>query len=417
MNKIALLFTGQGSQCTGMGKNVYEKFSGSKQIFDEASDILGKDIKKICFEGKSEDLARTENTQIALYTACMAIFNAYEQEVGIRPFCAAGHSLGEYAALTCSGAIEFRDCLKLVQARARYMQEAIDQSRGIMCAIRGISRTIVEDMLKESESKGVVISNYNSPNQVVISGYSDAVEAMGKKLENAGGNVIQLQIKAPFHSPIMQEAADKFKLELGEYTFKEMKWPVISNITAQPYNSSNELKEMLADQIVKPVQWESTMRYMENSSVNIAVEIGPRNILKNLARENCPKLTVYAYDNEKDINEMAGLLEKSHGGRNTGEAKNLFIEKCVANSVCARNRNWDRDQYEEGVIKPYREVKNIYYTLKDSGTEASIEQVKQAYKMLLSVFNTKKVPEGEQKIIIAEIINETNIKSVIDKLD
>lgn len=416
MSDVALIFSGQGSQYSGMGKKVYDRFPRCRRIFEEAGDILGRDISRLCFNGSSEELSRTENTQVAIFTVSMAMFCAYEHEIGIKPACAAGHSLGEYAALTSSGAIDFKDSIRLVRARAAYMQEAAEKSKGLMCVLGGIDRSAVERVLKENpeEMGDVVISNYNSPEQIVISGTSDAVTKAGGRFEKMGAKVTQLEIKAPFHSPLMREAADKFKDELNKYTFNEMKWPVISNISALPYKDSGELKNMLADQMVRPVKWEETMKYIGKASVKIAVEMGPRAVLKNLAKKNCPHLEVFTYDSDEDIKAVLCAAAGSNYELMEGKTRELFIEKCIAAAVCTRNRNWDDDEYREGVVKPYREVKESFYQLKDSGGEATVEHVMQAYNMLTSVLDTKRVPNGERKMLLEEIFEETKTKDLFN---
>ncbi|NOU63265.1 ACP S-malonyltransferase [Paenibacillus sp. LMG 31461] len=404
MNQLALLFPGQGSQYSGMGKRVYDLFPKAKQTFEEASDILGRDMIKLCLEGSSQELSQTENTQVALYTTCMAMFYAYEQEIGIVPSYVAGHSLGEYAALTSAGVIEFRDGLNLVSARAKFMQEAIKQNKGVMCVILGISSNIVKQVCERYVNQ-VVISNYNSPEQVVLSGNKEVVQVVSTELEQMGARVFPLEIKAPFHSFLMQEAAVQFKNELNKYTFNETRWPVISNITGLPYDTK-DLQELLAEQILKPVQWEKTMDFLLNMSVERIVEIGPRMILKNLAKENCPRMATYSYDNENDVNILMQSVNQTFDHSNAF----LFIEKCVAAVVCTRNRNWNDTEYQAGVAKPYKEVKEMYYLLKDNGAQATMEQVEKAKIMLINALNTKMVPEEEQKSIYQEISGATGIE-------
>lgn len=399
MKKIGIVFSGQGSQYIGMGKSMYNKYSEVKDVYEEASDILKLDVKKLCFEDELHQLARTDFTQIAIYTTSMAMYQVYKKEFGLRPACLAGHSLGEYTALTVSNVISFQDGLKIVQARGRYMQEMIEKNGGCMKCIIGTGKGLVQNICqKYSTEEGLlVVSNYNSPKQNVISGDSACVEAAGAELTKLGARVVEMEVKAPFHSPYMIEASKKLKDFLSQYQLGDFSIPVISNINARVYQSSNELYEMLPRQMVKPVKWSDTMKYMEETGVDTILEIGPKAVLKNLVKRNCNGLDAYSFDSEEDVQSLREKLSR----RKTDWKQ--FVETCIAEAICCKNHNLNNEELEHGFVSPYRAIKEQYYQIKDSGESVSLELAKQSYEMLKSVLETKKVPEAECESILDQL--------------
>lgn len=413
MKKVALLFPGQGSQYIGMGKKFYERYPIAKETFEEANDALGFDIRKLCFEGDMEKLTMTKNTQPAILTMGVAMFRIYMQEIGIEPSYLAGHSLGEITALSCAGAIPFQDAVKMVHNRGKFMQETTEFGIGSMAAISGLSWKEIEDecKIKRESGKLVVISNYNALNQVVISGYKDAVEEVASNLHEKGGRITPLDVSAPFHSPLMKLASEKFGDELTKYEYSRLKWPVMSNITALPYEDSSRIAENLKKQIVEPVKWQATIEYLEKNKVEIGIELGPKTVLKNLMKKNSERIKAYSYDKEEDVQVLKTELNVN---KNTGsiekDNKMSVITRSMAIAVCTKNNNWDEKEYEKGVIQPYRKVKEIQAEIEREDKEPTIEQMREALKMMRSVFITKRTPEKEQIERFNQIFNETGTR-------
>lgn len=405
MNKIVLLFPGQGSQYVKMGKDLYDEFACAKQVFEEANDVLGFDLKALCFEGDQKELTKTENAQPAILTVSVAAYRAYMQEVGVKPICSAGHSLGEYSALTCSGVIEFCDAVKIVRQRGIFMQEAAMLGTGTMAAIIGLDRKVVEQECKKVSGgdQVAVISNYNSPNQYVISGHREAVENASKNLEAMGALVTPLKVSAPFHSPIMEGAAKKMKEKLLSYKYNNFQFPVISNVTAFPYGGLDKVVENLTTQIVEPVRWSESMEYVKSLRPDVTVEIGPKTVLNSLMKYNAPNIKCYSSDRSEDVDEMIKLFEERKADRSIPS----LVTRAMAVAVSTRNRNWDNEEYQKGVSEPYKEIQEMQETIETSGAEPTLEQMKKALEMLKSVFTTKKTPTEEQVERFNQIFNET----------
>ncbi|MBW9154629.1 ACP S-malonyltransferase [Clostridium estertheticum] len=403
MKKVALLFPGQGSQYIGMGKTFYDGYPIAKETFEEANDVLGFDIRKLCFQGDMEKLTMTENTQPAILTMGVAMFRVYMKEIGIEPSYLAGHSLGEIIALSCAGAIHFKDAVKMVHNRGKFMQEATAFGTGSMAVISGLNWKEIEDECKIKRERGklVVISNYNACDQVVISGYKEAVKEVATNLYEKGGRITPLNVSAPFHSPLMKLAAEKFEIELTKYKYSKLKWPVMSNITALPYEDSSRIIENLKKQIVEPVKWQAIIDYMERNGVKIGIELGPQEVLKNLMKKNSNRIKVFSYDKKEDVQ----LLE-SMGKDN----KMRVLTKSMAIVVCTKNNNWDNEEYQKGVIEPYRKIKEIQMKIEKEGKEPIIEQMREALEMMRSVFITKGTPKEEQIERFNQVFNETGTR-------
>ncbi len=343
MNKIALLFPGQGSQYIGMGKKICDTYKVAKDIFCEANDILGWDIQKLCYEGNIEELTKTYNAQLSILTTSVAMYKVYMEEIGVRPEMMAGHSLGEISALTCAGAIEFKDALKLVRKRGQLMHESAMETEGAMVAILGVEKEKIEEQFVKLGVKEIVIANHNSKNQVVISGFRESIERVLNHFNLLGWKFIQLNVSGAFHSPLMQKAAEQFKDEIKKYNFKELQCPVISNFNAQPYVSSKQITEILPKQIVSTVCWHESMEYLLNNNIDTCIEIGVGNVLTKLLKGN-KLIRVFALDSQTDICSL-----KQH----VAEAK---LEISVDESSFINNKN----ENEENFVKLEGKLNNSY---------------------------------------------------------
>lgn len=408
MKRLVLLFPGQGSQYVKMGKELYDSYACAREVFDQANEALGFDLKKLCFEGDIDELTKTENAQPAILTASVAAFKVYMEKIGITPVCAAGHSLGEYSALVCSGAVNFTDAVRIVRQRGKFMQEAAAQGTGLMAAIGGIDVDVIESECKKvSDGEHIaVVSNYNAPNQTVISGHREAVELVGENLKKMGGTVTFLKVSAPFHSPLMQSAAEKLKGEIEKYQFNSFKFPVISNITALPYEGSASIIGNLTSHLILPVQWVNSMKYVVDSGVSVAVEVGPGKVLKNLMKRNSAEVGCYSFDESKDVEELLKLnnTEDKNAAQENGST---VVTRCMAVAVCTPNSNWDNEEYQKGVVEPYKKIQEMQEEIEKSGQKPTIEQMQEALQMLKSVFITKKTPVKEQIERFNQIFEET----------
>ncbi|HOY08741.1 MAG TPA: ACP S-malonyltransferase [Candidatus Omnitrophota bacterium] len=298
MSKVAFIFPGQGAQYVGMGKSLYEHSSEAKAVFDQADEILGKNLKDIIFEGPVETLTSTAYCQPAILTTSFAAYKALSGR-GIQPAFLAGLSLGELTAVAVSGALSFEDTLKLVERRAAFMEEATRLNDGKMAAVIGLDK---ETIIGICQKAGAEVANFNSPQQIVITGHAEKVADACCLLKAAGAkNVVPLEVSGAFHSSLMRAAEEKFKQELERYAFKDTEVPLVSNVNAKPATQAEVVRGNLSRQITSSVQWVDSINFMEREGVINFVEIGPGKVLKGLLRKINAQFQVINVDKFEDI--------------------------------------------------------------------------------------------------------------------
>ena len=280
--KLAFVFPGQGSQKVGMLADLAAAFPEVKNTFAEASDALNYDMWALVQEGEQAQLNLTETTQPVLLTASVAVWRLWLAQGGLRPSMMAGHSLGEFSALVCAGAIDFADAVRLVRARGQYMQTAVPVGEGAMAAVLGLDDAKIEEICAATE--GVVEAvNYNSPGQVVVAGHTQAVEAALGALKDAGAKrAMLLPVSAPFHTSLMRPAGEKLAQALAELTINAPVIPVVHNVHAQTEANPAQIKELLTQQIYSAVKWVSCVQTMTDSGIEMTVECGPGKVLSGL---------------------------------------------------------------------------------------------------------------------------------------
>ena len=305
MSKIAFIYPGQGAQAVGMGKDFYEKSPLSRTIFDQASEAVNLDLKKLCFE-ENDLLDKTEYTQVAMVTACLAITRAVES-MGLHADMTAGLSLGEYCAIAVAGGMCDLDAIRTVRSRGIFMEHAAPEGSGAMSAVLGMDAAVIENVLNGRE--GVSIANYNCPGQVVIAGATEAVKQACVEMKEAGAKMaIMLKVSAPFHSTLMEPAAKKLESVLSDITIHDAQIPVYANYTAKPELKADEIRKNLIMQAAHPVLWDESVRNMIADGADLMIEAGPGTVLSGFMKRISRRTrTLHAEDAETIENVLTSL--------------------------------------------------------------------------------------------------------------
>jgi [acyl-carrier-protein] S-malonyltransferase len=310
MSKTAFIFPGQGSQAVGMGKDLFDNFSISREVFEEADDALGFSLSEMCFSGTVEDLALTSNTQPAILTVSVAAFRAMVSEGFPIPDFVAGHSLGEYSALVAAGAVNFTDAVKTVRKRGTYMQNAVPFGVGAMAAILGLPLETVEITCEEAKQGQVCnAANINSPSQVVIAGNTEAIDRAIEILKERGAKrAIKLNVSAPFHCALMLPAQEKLAADLQEIDFKDLTVPIIENFSAESNVKGERVRTALTEQVSKPVRWAQSVENLIVEEVKTFVEVGAGRVLSGLVKQINRDVRILNVENSTSLKEALNNL-------------------------------------------------------------------------------------------------------------
>lgn len=306
MSKTAFLFPGQGVQKCGMGEDFYRNSPQAARFYEEAGDILGLDMKALCFE-KNDLLDQTEYTQAALVTTYLAMCRELEQR-GIKPDMTAGLSLGEYAAIAAAGAMSDLEAVRLVRKRGMLMQHTVPSGEGAMCAILALEEKKIEEILEDIQD--VTIANYNCPGQIVITGKTDAVKLAAEKLKEVGARrTLMLNVSGPFHSPMLKPAGETLRKELEQVQFQDLEFPYVTNVNAQKVTKKSEISDLLVRQMYSSVRWMQSMETMLADGVDTFVEIGPGKTLEGFLKKIDKNVQVLHVSCWEDLDQVSQILK------------------------------------------------------------------------------------------------------------
>ena len=305
---FSVIFPGQGSQSVGMAKNLYNNYRFIKELFDKADEILGFSLSKIILEGPKEELDQTENTQPAIFLVSYSIFEMIKRETELdlrKAKYFAGHSLGEYTALTASGSLDFDQAIRLLKIRGNAMQSAVPKGEGGMLAVLGTEIKNIYDLLQENEKKyECFIANDNSNGQVVLSGRNKDLGLLVEDLKKKSIKNIKLPVSAPFHCKLMSSATEIMRKEILNTEFKNPNNVIISNVTGKEANNSSQIKKLLIEQIESPVRWRESIIYMINKKVRKFIEIGPGKVLSGLIKRIDKSVNLISVNETEDLKNI-----------------------------------------------------------------------------------------------------------------
>ena len=314
-HSTAFVFPGQGSQKIGMLAESYDRFPAVRATFEEASQVLGYDMWDLIQNGEQEALNLTETTQPVLLSASVALWRAWLDEAGAAPAVMAGHSLGEFSALVCAGALEFADAVQLVRQRGAFMQTAVPVGEGAMAAIIGLDDEAINEICgRVAQSSGEVVSavNFNSPGQVVIAGHTDAVAAAVDALKQAGAKrAMPLPVSAPFHTSLMKPAGEKLAEAIAAINIASPAIPVIHNVHADSETDPEKIRSLLVEQIYSPVQWTQCVQGMLSRDVGVVIECGPGKVLSGLIRRIDKSISSHALESPEGMQVALDELSQS----------------------------------------------------------------------------------------------------------
>ena len=315
--KVAWLFPGQGAQAVGMGKDVYEASAAARAVFDDVDRELGQALTELCFEGPMEELTLTANTQPAIVTTSLALLAAMRERLGdalVAPDCAAGHSLGEYSALSSAGAISLSEAAAVCRVRGRAMQEAVPPGEGAMAAVMSLDGSTVAEICgaasQELDGKVVSCANFNTPEQTVIAGHAEAVQRASALAKTRGGKVIPLKVSAPFHCALMRPARVAVESALGERRLDPPRFDVLANVDASAKPDPASILRALVDQVDSPVQWVRTIEAMKTRGITHALEIGPGRVLAGLVKRIDRDMKTLSVNGLEAIDKIPSFLEE-----------------------------------------------------------------------------------------------------------
>ncbi|MFD2671576.1 ACP S-malonyltransferase [Marinicrinis sediminis] len=418
MKQAAFLFPGQGSQYVGMGKAFWDQDTNARRRFEEANDLLGFDLQSLCLEGSVERLNQTQYAQTAIFTVSVMAYEHYTQRHEWQPAFMAGHSLGEYTAISCSGALPFADAIRLVRQRGILMEEASLNGSGIMVAVTGASQQELEEWCRKVSTsvQPVGIACHNSDQQCVLSGHPDAMRLVMDKLEQLGCKTYRLPVSGPFHSPLMQQAADKMRTLLDQTEFLPFQYPVLSNVTAEPYpRHKADIVEHLVRQMVQPVKWRDTMHYLQAQGIERVQELGPGKVLSRLFSRAIPAIQAFSY--EQPSSPISSTSPKTSTTSPKTSASTISsttstisvqpiaskIEYCYMKAVVTPNRCELPDQQSATIFHLCAQLRLMLEQIDQGQLLPSLAQVEQAMELLETVLITKNATPEERNQALSNL--------------
>lgn len=401
INRSAILFPGGGTQFIGMGRSALSQSAAAAKVFEEASDLLGYDVASLCLNGAFGQLSEMQRMQETIFTVSVASWHALKEETEIAPVYMAGHSLGQYSAMTCAGILSFADALNLITIRGRLLEETGKRFHGTMMAVNKISEYIVARECKKINSAGgqCYIAVFNSPLQHVVSGVRHDLELLGGALESEGAEITMLNIGTPSHCPLVEEGARAFEAEVLGAKYHYPKIPVISNVTGRPFASQEEIPDALVAHLVKPVRWKQSIAYLFNEQVTVMIDIGPQAVLKNLCHFIEPRVAGYGYDIADDAAFINDMFNRKTNGIDR-------LKRCLVAAAGTKNDKTADRQANEEIKEGYSRLAALRNSIEAGNGEAAM--IGQGLESLLVILKAKGI-SNEEILLVTKEIGEVQI--------